>query len=76
MGGYQFKLSIEESTMINLYNKEYVVYNVTKDYMKTRKIIAISVENYDKLKTFGHAGESMNLAVGKLLKMATGAKLR
>ena len=44
--------------------------------MKTRKIIAISVENYDKLKTFGHAGESMNLAVGKLLKMATGAKLR
>jgi hypothetical protein len=40
--------------------------------MKTRKIIAISVENYDKLKTFGYAGESLDHAVGKLLKMATG----
>jgi hypothetical protein len=40
--------------------------------MKTRKIIAISVENYDKLKTFGYAGESLNHAIGKLLKMATG----
>ena len=42
--------------------------------MKPRKIIAISVENYDKLKTFGYAGESLNQAIGKLLMMATGAK--
>jgi hypothetical protein len=44
--------------------------------MKTRKMIAISVENYDKLKTFGQAVESLNQAVGNLLKLAAGAKLQ
>ena len=42
--------------------------------MKPRKIIAISVENYDKLKTFGYAGETLNQAISKLLKTATGTK--
>jgi hypothetical protein len=44
--------------------------------MKSRKMIAISVENYDKLKTFAYAGESLNQAVGNLLKVAAGTKLQ
>jgi hypothetical protein len=44
--------------------------------MKSRKMIAISVENYDKLKTYGCAGQSLNQAVGNLLKLAAGAKLK
>jgi hypothetical protein len=44
--------------------------------MKSRNMIAISVENYDKLKTFGSAGQSLNQAVGNLLKLAAGAKLK
>lgn len=44
--------------------------------MKTRKIIAISVENYNKLKTFGYAGESLNQAIGTLLRIAMEGKLQ
>jgi predicted CopG family antitoxin len=40
--------------------------------MVIRKTIAISAENYDKLKKFGYAGESMNRAIGKLLASAAG----
>jgi hypothetical protein len=44
--------------------------------MKSRKMIAISVENYDKLKTFAYAGQSLNQAVDNLLKLAMRAKLQ
>jgi predicted CopG family antitoxin len=40
--------------------------------MRIRKTIAISAENYDKLKKYGFAGESMNRAISKLLATAAG----
>jgi hypothetical protein len=40
--------------------------------MSTRKIIAISAENYDKVKKYGFAGESINRAISKLLASAAG----
>jgi hypothetical protein len=38
--------------------------------MKPRKMIAISVENYDKIKRYGLAGDSLNIAVSRLIKLA------
>jgi hypothetical protein len=40
--------------------------------MGTRKIIAISAENYEKVKKYGFAGESINRAITKLLARAAG----
>jgi hypothetical protein len=61
----------ELSTMTDLYN-EIILYTPSKTYMGARKTIAISVENYDKLKKYGFAGESMNRAISKLLAIAAG----
>ena len=44
--------------------------------MKSRKIIVVSAENYNQLRKFGYAGQSMNQAISKLLEMAGGAKLQ
>jgi hypothetical protein len=44
------------------------------EYMNRNKTISISEENYNQLRKFGYAGQSLNQAVGKLLKMATGEK--
>jgi hypothetical protein len=41
--------------------------------MSARKTIAISVKNYEKIKKFGFAGESMNHAISKLLARAGGS---
>jgi hypothetical protein len=38
--------------------------------MTPRKMIAVSVENYDKIKKYGLAGDSLNLAISRILKMA------
>jgi hypothetical protein len=42
--------------------------------MKSRKIIAVSVENYNQLRKFGYAGQSLDQAIGKLLAIAGGEK--
>jgi hypothetical protein len=38
--------------------------------MKPRKMIAISVDNYYKIKRYGLAGDSINIAVGRLVELA------
>jgi hypothetical protein len=40
--------------------------------MNRNKTISISQENYDQLKKFGYAGQSLNQAIGKLLAIAAG----
>jgi hypothetical protein len=40
--------------------------------MKSRKIIAVSEENYNRVRRFGYAGQSINQAVDKLLAIAAG----
>jgi predicted CopG family antitoxin len=40
----------------------------------TTKTIAVSVENYERLKNYGRAGESLNKAIGNLLAIAAGGK--
>jgi hypothetical protein len=54
--------------MINLYNNIYIL-RIVKE-LKARKMIAVSVENYQKLKQYGSAGDSINVAVSRLLKLA------
>jgi hypothetical protein len=41
--------------------------------MKPRKMIAVSIENYQKLKQYGLAGDSLNSAISKLFKIADSA---
>ena len=41
--------------------------------MIATKTIAISVDNYNRLKKYGFAGQSLNKAVEKLLAIAEGA---
>jgi predicted CopG family antitoxin len=50
------------------------IYTLQKHFMVTTKTIAISVENYDRLKKYGCVGESLNQAIGKLLAVAAGEK--
>jgi hypothetical protein len=50
------------------------IYILQKHFMVTTKTIAISVDNYDRLKKYGCAGESLNQAIGKLLAVAAGEK--
>jgi hypothetical protein len=38
--------------------------------MKPRKMIAVSVGNYDKIKRYGLAGDSLNLAISRLIELA------
>ena len=38
-----------------------------KSFMVITKTIAISVENYDRLKKYGFAGQSLNQAISNLL---------
>jgi hypothetical protein len=38
--------------------------------MKPRKMIAVSVENYGKIKRYGLAGDSINIAVSRLIELA------
>jgi hypothetical protein len=42
--------------------------------MGKNKTISVSIENYNQLRRFGYAGESLNQAIGKLLAMAAGGK--
>lgn len=37
---------------------------------KIIKTIAVSVDNYERLKNYGRAGESINQAIGNLLAIA------
>ena len=41
-----------------------------KAFMVITKTIAISVENYDRLKKYGFAGQSLNQAISNLLAVA------
>ena len=41
--------------------------------MKPRKTIAVSVENYGKIKRYGLAGDSLNIAVSRLIELADSA---
>jgi hypothetical protein len=59
-----------KSTVISLYNNDYILNIVNSEYMKARKIIAVSLENYDKIKRYGLAGDSFNIAVSRLIKLA------
>jgi hypothetical protein len=38
--------------------------------MKPRKMMAISAENYDRIKKYGLAGDSINIAVSRLIELA------
>jgi hypothetical protein len=38
--------------------------------MKQRKMIAVSLENYGKIKRYGLAGDSFNIAVSRLIELA------
>jgi predicted CopG family antitoxin len=38
--------------------------------MAEKKTISISIENYQKLKRFGLAGDSLNLAISRLIEAA------
>jgi hypothetical protein len=40
--------------------------------MTRNKTISVSVENYNQLRKFGYAGQSLNQAIGKLLAIAVG----
>ena len=42
--------------------------------MNRNKTISISVENYNQLRKFGYAGQSLNQAIGKLLTIAAGSE--
>ena len=41
--------------------------------MSEKKTISVSVENYQKLKRYGLAGDSLNSAISKLFKIADSA---
>lgn len=41
--------------------------------MVYKKTISISIENYEKLKKYGFAGDSLNAAISKLFKLADSA---
>jgi hypothetical protein len=55
-----------------IYLSSVIIYCIYIEYMNRNKTISISEENYNQLRKFGYAGQSLNQAVGKLLKMATG----
>jgi hypothetical protein len=38
--------------------------------MNRNRTISISMENYNALRKFGYAGETLNEAIGKLLQIA------
>jgi predicted CopG family antitoxin len=38
--------------------------------MSEKKTISVSVENYQKLKRYGSAGDSLNLAISRLIEAA------
>lgn len=40
--------------------------------MNRNKTISVSEENYNQLRKFGYAGQSLNQAIGKLLAIAEG----
>jgi predicted CopG family antitoxin len=42
-------------------------------YVSQKKTIAVSLENYKKLKKYGEAGDSLNLAISRLLESADDA---
>lgn len=42
--------------------------------MTRNKTISVSVENYNQLRKFGYAGQSLNEAIGKLLAIAAEGK--
>jgi hypothetical protein len=42
--------------------------------MTRNKTISVSVENYNQLRKFGVAGQSLNQAIGNLLAIAAGGK--
>ena len=43
-------------------------------YVSKKKTIAVSIENYQKLKRYGLAGDSLNSAISKLFKLADSAR--
>jgi hypothetical protein len=42
--------------------------------MSEKKTISVSIENYQKLKRYGLAGDSLNSAISKLFKIADSAE--
>ena len=43
-------------------------------YVSKKKTIAVSIENYQKLKRYGLAGDSLNSAISKLFRLADSAR--
>lgn len=60
---------LHNSHLVNIYIR-YLRYNVC---MSGKKTISVSLENYQKLKRYGFAGESLNSAISKLFKIADSA---
>ena len=54
---------------MNVYIR-YSCYNVC---MSGKKTISVSIKNYEKLKRYGFAGESLDSAISKLFKLADAA---
>jgi hypothetical protein len=57
-----------------IYLSSVIIYCNYIRYMNRNKTISISQENYNQLRKFGYAGQSLNQAIGKLLAIAAGGK--
>ena len=55
-----------------IYLSSVIRYCIYIEYMNRNKTISISEENYNQLRKFGYAGQSLNQAIGKLLAIAAG----
>ena len=55
-----------------IYLSSVIIYCIYIEYMNRNKTISISEENYNQLRKFGYAGQSLNQAIGKLLAIAVG----
>lgn len=55
-----------------IYLSSVIIYCIYIEYMNRNKTISISEENYNQLRKFGYAGQSLNQAIGKLLAIAAG----
>jgi hypothetical protein len=51
----------------------YIRYLCNNICMSAKKTISVSIENYQKLKRYGLAGDSLNSAISKLFKIADSA---
>lgn len=61
---------LQNIQLVNIYIR-YLCYNVC---MSGKKTISVSIENYQKLKRYGLAGDSLNSAISKVFKIADSAE--